>query len=72
MKSRVCGTGLLDLLNYTHTHTQSQREQVNEKRYSLHRIKRRKADWVGDTFRRNCLLEHVTEGEIEGRLKVTG
>jgi len=35
-------------------------------------IKRRKDNWVGNIFRRNCLLKHVTEGQTEGRLEVTG
>jgi hypothetical protein len=32
-----------------------------------HTINRKKADWIGHILRRNCLLEHVTEGKIEGR-----
>jgi len=35
-------------------------------------VKRRKADWIGHILRRNCLLKHVTEGKIEGRIEVTG
>jgi len=31
-----------------------------------------KANWVGHIFRRNCLLKHVIEGKIRGRIKVTG
>jgi len=34
-------------------------------------IKRRKANWTGHVSRRNCLLKHVIEGKIEGRLEVT-
>jgi hypothetical protein len=33
----------------------------------LHTIKGRKADWIGHILRRNCLLKHVIEGNIEGR-----
>jgi len=29
-------------------------------------LKRRKGSWVGHMLRRNCLLKHVIEGEMEG------
>jgi len=35
-------------------------------------IKRRKANWIGHILRRNCLPEHVIEGEIKERTKLTG
>jgi hypothetical protein len=35
-------------------------------------IKRRKANWIGHTLRRNCLLKHVIEGKLEGRIEMTG
>jgi hypothetical protein len=35
-------------------------------------IKRRKANWVDHIVHRNCLLKHVTEGKIEGRIEVKG
>jgi hypothetical protein len=31
-----------------------------------------KAKWIGHILRRNCLLKHVIEGKIEGRIDVTG
>ena len=34
--------------------------------------KRRNANWIGHVLRRNCLLKHVIEGKIEGRIEVTG
>jgi hypothetical protein len=34
-------------------------------------IKRRKAKWIDYILCRNCLLQHVTEGNIEGRTDVT-
>jgi hypothetical protein len=34
----------------------------------LQTIKRKKANWIG----MNCLLKHVIEGKIEGRIEVTG
>ena len=38
----------------------------------LHTVNRRKANWIGHISSRNCLLRHVIEGEIEGRIDVTG
>ena len=40
--------------------------------YMRSTIKTRKANWIVHTSRRNCLLKHVIEGNIEGRLEVTG
>jgi len=31
----------------------------------LHRLKRKKSNWIGFMLRRNCLLKHVIEGRIE-------
>jgi hypothetical protein len=38
----------------------------------LHTIKSRRATWIGHILRRNCLLKHVIEGTIEGRIEVIG
>jgi hypothetical protein len=38
----------------------------------LHTIKRRKDNWIGHILHRNCLLRHVIEGKMEGRIEVTG
>ncbi|GFG29807.1 hypothetical protein Cfor_00237 [Coptotermes formosanus] len=46
--------------------SQTDREEWN----ILHTVKRRKANWIGHILRRNCLLKHVTEGKIEGRIEV--
>jgi hypothetical protein len=43
-----------------------------EDRNTLHTIKRGKAKWIGRIWRSNCLLKHVTEGELEGNIEVTG
>jgi hypothetical protein len=32
---------------------------------------KKKANWIGHIFRRNCLLKYVIEGQIEGRIEVT-
>jgi hypothetical protein len=46
--------------------------RVKEERNILHTIKRRKDNWIGHILRRNCLLKHVIERKIEGRIEVTG
>jgi hypothetical protein len=45
---------------------------AKEERNILRTIKRRKANWIGHILRRNCLLKHVTEGKLEGRIEITG
>ena len=35
-------------------------------------IRKRKANWIGHILRRNCLLQRVTEGKIQGGIEVTG
>jgi len=42
-----------------------------EERNILNTIKRKKANWFGDNWRRNCLLKHVIEGENQGSVEVT-
>jgi hypothetical protein len=44
--------------------------RVKGERNILHTVKRRKANWIGHFWRRNCLIEHVIEGEVEGRKEV--
>jgi len=44
---------------------------VREERNILHTVKRRKANWIGHILCRNCLIEHVIEGTVEGRITVT-
>jgi hypothetical protein len=46
--------------------------RAKEERDILHTVKRRKANWIGHILRRNCLLKHVTEGRIEGRIEGAG
>jgi hypothetical protein len=45
---------------------------VREERNVFETIKRRKANWIRHTLRRNCLLNHVIEGKIEGRVEGRG
>jgi hypothetical protein len=46
--------------------------RVKEERNILHTINRRKAKWIGHILRRNCLLKHVIEGKLEGRIEMMG
>jgi hypothetical protein len=31
-------------------------------------IKRRKTNWIGHALRRNCLIKHIIEEKIQGRI----
>jgi hypothetical protein len=46
--------------------------RVKEETNILRPKTRRKADWIGHTLRRNCLLKHVIEGKVEGMVAETG
>jgi len=39
---------------------------VKEERNITQTVKIRKANWIGHTWHRHCLPEHVAEGNIEG------
>ena len=45
--------------------------RVNEQRNILHKIIKRKANWIGHILRRNCLLKQVIEGKVKGGMEVT-
>ena len=47
-------------------------QRVKEERNILHTIQRWKANWIGHILRRNCLLKHVIDGKIEGRIEEGG
>jgi hypothetical protein len=42
--------------------------RVKVERNILRTIKGRKANWIGSSLYVNCLLEHVIEGKIEGKI----
>jgi hypothetical protein len=44
------------------------RVRTSKNRNILRTIKRKKANWIGNILRRNCLLKHVIEGVIERRI----
>ena len=43
--------------------------RVTERRSILHAVKRVKVNWIGHFLPRNCLLEHVIDGKIEGKTR---
>jgi len=47
------------------------KEPVKE-RNIIQKTKRRKANWIGHVLHTNCLIKHVAEGNVKGRLEVTG
>jgi len=46
--------------------------RIKEQRNILHKIPKRKANWIGHILRRNCFLQRVTEGKIQGGIEVIG
>jgi len=40
-----------------------------EQRNILQTVNRRKVNWIGHMLRGNCLVKHITEGKIEGRIE---
>ena len=46
--------------------------RVKEHRNILHEISKRKANSIGHILRRNCLLQRVIEGKIQGGIEVIG
>jgi hypothetical protein len=45
--------------------------RVSEQRNILHKIRKRKANWIGHILCRNCLLKEVIEGKIKRWIEVT-
>jgi hypothetical protein len=46
--------------------------RVKGKRNIVHEISKRKANWMGNILRRNCLLQQVIKGKIKGGIEMTG
>jgi hypothetical protein len=47
-------------------------QRVKWERNTLQTVTKRKGNWTGHILRKNCLLRHVTEGMVDGRIEVTG
>ena len=48
------------------------RHRVREEGNSLLITKWKKANWIGHILCRNCLLKHIIEGKVEGRIEAVG
>ena len=46
--------------------------RVKELGNILHEISERKANWIGHVLRRNCLLQRIIEGKLNGGIEVRG
>jgi hypothetical protein len=46
--------------------------RVKWERNILYTIKRKKANCIGHILRRHCVLKHITEGQIESGIEMTG
>ena len=46
--------------------------RVKKQRNILHEIRKWKANWIVHILHRNCLLQRVIEGKIQGGIEVTG
>ena len=46
--------------------------RVKKQRNILHEIRKRKENWIGHILRRNCLLQRITKGKIQGGTEVIG
>ena len=55
-----------------HTRNEDVLCRVKEQRNILHEICKRKTKWIGHILRRNCLLQRVNEGKVQGGIEVTG
>ena len=47
-------------------------QRVEFERNILQKMKSREVKWIGHILHTNCLLKHVNERKIEGRVEVTG
>ena len=54
-----------------HVRNEAGLHRVKEERNILHAMKRVKDNWIWHILRMSCLLKHVNEGNIEGRIWVT-
>ena len=46
--------------------------RIKEQRNILHEISKLKANWIGHILRRNCLIQRVIQGKINGGIEVKG
>jgi hypothetical protein len=59
----------MEIISWTdHVRNKEVLHTVKDGRNTLHTLKRRKANWIGYTLHRNCLLKPVIEGKINERI----
>jgi len=61
----------MEISRTDHVRNQEVLLRVNEQRNILHEIRKWKANWIGHILHRNCLLNQVIEGKINGEMEVT-
>ena len=67
--------GRMEKISWTnHVRKEEVLLRVKEQRFTriLHEISNRKANWIGNILRINCLLQRVVEGKIKGGMEMTG
>src|SRR5215475_12429858 len=63
----------MEIISWTdHVRNEAVLLRVKVQRNILHEIRKRKVNWIGHILHRNCLLQRVTEGKIQGGIEVTG
>jgi hypothetical protein len=66
----------ISLLTLSNTSSYVRNEEVllrvMAQRNILHEIRKWKANWIGHILRRNCLLQRINKGKIQGGIEVTG
>jgi len=61
----------VEKINWTdHVRNEEMLHRVIKERNIVETINVGKAKWIGYVLRRNCLLQHVAKGNIEGRIGV--
>jgi hypothetical protein len=71
--TRAVNLIFLEKISWTdHVRNEDVLLRVKEQRNILHEMRERKANWIGHILRRNCLLQRVIEGKIQGGIEVTG
>jgi hypothetical protein len=69
----VCCWRWMEKIGWTgHVRNEDVLLRVKEQRNILHETRKRKANWIGHILRRNCFLQPVTKGKLQGGIEVTG
>jgi hypothetical protein len=64
---------VMEKISWTdHVRNEEVLHRVSEQRNILHEIRKRKANWIGHILRRNCILKHFIEGNMEEGIEAAG